>query len=202
MQINKRISSMKTISRASTLTLGLAMLATVFTSNAIAGCGSYDPTTKTFFSQTVAHAEEPETQSDDRHPSGSRSIAGMWKISFTATDGSGYSDFGYTQWHSDGTEFLNSGARAPSTQNFCLGVWEETGKSTYKLNHFALSYDASSGDLNGKVRIVENVSLEPGGDKYSGTFLIEVFDPTGTTVEAHFEGKVSATRITINTSTP
>lgn len=84
----------------------------------------------------------------------------------------------------------------------CLGVWEQTGQSTYTLNHFALSYDASSGDLNGKVRIVENVSLESGGDKYSGTFLIEVFDPTGTTVGAHFEGKVSARRITINTSRP
>src|SRR5580704_2977875 len=30
--------------------------------------------------------------------------------------------FGYAQFHSDGTEFYNSGGFAPATQNYCLGV--------------------------------------------------------------------------------
>jgi hypothetical protein len=126
----------------------------------------------------------------------------MWKVSFTATDGSGFADFGYSQWHSDGTEFLNSGSRAPATQNYCLGVWQKTGDRTYKLNHFALSYDFTTGMLNGKVNIRETVTLDPGGNKYSGTFVITVYDPTGATVVAHFEGNIAATRITVDTVTP
>jgi hypothetical protein len=47
---------------------------------------------------------------------------------------------GFSQWHSDGTEILNS-SRPPATSNFCLGVWEKTGPFAYKLNHFALSSD-------------------------------------------------------------
>jgi hypothetical protein len=46
-------------------------------------------------------------------------------------------DSGYVQWHSDGTEIMNSG-RPPQNGDFCLGVWEKTGRSRYKLNHFAL----------------------------------------------------------------
>jgi hypothetical protein len=202
MQNYKSLSLIKATRRANSFVFGVALVAATFSSSAIAGCGSYDPGTKSFYSQNSPSAGAQETLSDDRHPSGSQSIVGMWKVTFTATDGSGYSDFGYSQWHVDGTEFLNSGSRAPSTQNFCLGVWEQTGKSNYKLNHFALSYDAVSGTLNGKVRIMEKVSLGASGDAYSGTFLIQVFDPTGTTEVAHFEGKVSATRVTVDTSTP
>jgi hypothetical protein len=39
-------------------------------------------------------------------------------------------------WHSDYTEIMNSG-RPPQDGDFCLGVWEQVGKSKYKLNHFA-----------------------------------------------------------------
>jgi len=202
MQTHKPMSLIAMLSRAGSFTVGMALLAAACSSNAMAGCGSYDPSSHSLYSQNSAFAGTQETPADDQHAGGSHSIVGMWKLTFTATDGSGYSDFGYSQWHSDGTEFLNSGSRAPSTQNYCLGVWEQTGKSSYKLNHFALSYDAVSGDLNGKVRITENVSLGVGGDTYSGTFLIQVFDPTGTTEEVHFAGKISATRVTVDTSTP
>jgi hypothetical protein len=143
-----------------------------------------------------------DQSSESNSPSSSNSIVGMWKVSFTATDGSGFTDFGYSQWHSDGTELLNSGSRAPATQNYCLGVWRKTGDRTYKLNHFALSYDFTTGVLNGKVNIREQVTLGPHGHRYSGTFTINVYDPTGTTVVAHIVGNIVATRITVDTSTP
>jgi hypothetical protein len=67
-------------------------------------------------------------------------VVGKWKVQFLVNGG--VFDFGYRQWHGDGTEILNSDARAPSTENFALGVWKKTGDNTNKLNHFALSYDA------------------------------------------------------------
>jgi hypothetical protein len=64
-------------------------------------------------------------------------IVGMWNIQFVSQGNTAHNppipdgaqiDFGYSQWHSDGTEFMNSGGHAPATQNFCLGVWVRTLK--------------------------------------------------------------------------
>ena len=111
-------------------------------------------------------------------------------------------DFGYTQWHSDGTELLNSGGRAPATENFCMGVWVQTGRYTYQLSHFALSYDATTGLLNGRVNILETVTLSPGGTLFSGTFAITSYDTNGNKVGTTLTGQVTATRVTVDTTTP
>lgn len=129
----------------------------------------------------------------------SHSIVGMWSFKFVS-HGS-LVDFGYVQWHSDGTEIMNSGGRAPATENFCLGVWERTSPFTYKLNHIALSYDQSSGKLNGKVRIQEDVVLDPRGENYSGPFTLDVYDPNTGAALQHVSGRVIAKRVTVN-STP
>ncbi len=63
---------------------------------------------------------------------------GLWKMDFE-DPADKYSDKGYSVWHSDHTEFLNS-PRPPSVGAVCQGVWEKVGHSTYKLNHFALGY--------------------------------------------------------------
>src|SRR5260370_42318683 len=96
----------------------------------------------------------------DSTPSGA-SIVGLWKVTFTA--GGTMVDWGYAQWHSDGTEIMNSGGRSPAAQNFCLGVWEETGPSSYKLNHVELSYDAATGPLNPIVTVREGVTVDHPG---------------------------------------
>jgi hypothetical protein len=139
------------------------------------------------------------------------SIVGMWSFQFisegntarypTIPDGA-LLDFGYTQWHSDGTELLNSGGRAPAAENFCMGTWVQTGRYTYHLNHFALSYDATTGLLNGKTNIAETVTLSPGGTLYSGTFTITNFDTNGNKVGTALTGQVTADRITVDTTTP
>jgi hypothetical protein len=141
---------------------------------------------------------------------GPASIVGMWKLELVSKGNTTHNppipdgallDFGYSQWHVDGTEILNSGGRAPATENFCLGVWQKTGRTTYLLNHFALSYDAATGRLNGKSLIREDVTLSPGGTMYAGTFTIDVFDPTGSHVD-HVEGEVNAERVTVDTTAP
>jgi hypothetical protein len=114
-------------------------------------------------------------------------IIGMWHVKLTARSVSGAPipvgteiDAGFQQWHSDGTEMLNSG-RPAANSNFCMGVWEQVGPRTFKLNHFAISYtqgpapDAQSGPTNtlvGPTSIVEEVTVSANGNTYTGTFTI------------------------------
>jgi hypothetical protein len=133
-----------------------------------------------------------EKDSDDR-------IVGFWKVKFFVVDEDGKAsviDNGFAQWHSDGTEIMNS-SRPPATGNFCLGVWKKSGRSSYKLNHFALSYDLD-GNFIGPARIYEEVTLDHSGNHYDGTFTIEQYDPSGNLL-AHIAGQVTATRITVDT---
>jgi hypothetical protein len=115
-------------------------------------------------------------------------IVGFWKFSFTAKgntngipDGTPI-DQGYVQWHGDGTELMNS-FRAPTTGQFCMGVWEQVGHSSYKLNHFALGWNfdadapvtgAGTGGATfaGTTNIREEVWLDDSGDSYTGTFTL------------------------------
>jgi hypothetical protein len=155
-------------------------------------------------SSRSASAEDPEKAA----PAGSNgSIVGMWKIQFISQGNSSHTppipdgaqiDFGYTQLHSDGTELLNSGTHAPATQNFCMGVWGQTGSHTYELNHFALSYNGITGTLSNYVNVREQLTLSPSGDSYSGTFTIDVYDTNQNHVD-HVAGKITATRVTVDT---
>lgn len=129
---------------------------------------------------------------------GGPAIVGMWSVTFQA--GGQTIDFGYQVWHDDGTEFMNSGGRAPVTQNFCLGVWQQNGPFSYRLNHFALSYD-TSGNFNGRVNIREDVVVDPRGNTYSGPFTIDVYDPKTDKIVNHVGGRIVGQRVTIN-STP
>jgi hypothetical protein len=127
-------------------------------------------------------------------------IVGLWKVKFVSKGNTAIGipdgapiDEGYATWHSDGTEIMNSG-RAPITGNFCMGVWKKTGRSSYKLNHFALSWDPTGTTLIGPANIKEEVVLDS-ENSYSGTFTIDQFDTEGHLL-AHISGLVSAQRIT------
>jgi hypothetical protein len=48
------------------------------------------------------------------------------------------------------------------------------------------------------VNIKEDVTLDPSGTSYSGTFTIDVYDPNGTTVVARQSGQVTAQRVPAN----
>jgi hypothetical protein len=149
-----------------------------------------------------AHNDQ-DSEGDSNQPA----IVGLWKFSFTAaTPFSGPFDAGYVQWHSDGTELMNSG-RAPTTGSFCMGVWKQTGHSTYKLNHFALAwaFDASTpstgpgtggADFVGPANIREEITVDHSGNSYQGNFILIQYEADGTTVAATITGTVTATRIT------
>jgi hypothetical protein len=149
-----------------------------------------------------AHNDQ-DSDGDSNQPA----IVGLWKFAFTAaTPFTGPFDAGYVQWHSDGTELMNSG-RAPTTGSFCMGVWKQTGRFTYKLNHVALSwaFDASTpatapgtggADFVGPANIREEIIVDRSGNSYKGNFILIQYEADGTTMAATITGTVKATRIT------
>lgn len=147
---------------------------------------------------------------DDRHSGG---IVGTWRFNFVS-DGNAYPnpipygvpiDFGTQQWHSDGTEFIISGGRAPSSGDVCMGVWEQTGPRTYQMKHVALAYlssdttpAASPATFLGPAIMHEKVVLSGSGKSFEGTFTIDQYAKDETTLIEHVSGRVTATRFTLD----
>lgn len=185
-------------------------------STAFAGCGDLASLQPPFqFVQSASVAPQTRTQTaSSGFENPLTTVAnpiGMWNIQFISQGNGSHTppipdgalvDFGYNLWHSDGTEMLNSGAHAPATQNFCMGVWVRTGMFTYQVNHFALSYNSSTGALANKVNIREQITLDPSGNELSGTFTINIFDSTGTQQVDHIVGNITATRVTVDQTQP
>jgi len=178
--------------------LAIALHGTVFVSKATAQCG-YSQWNATDALQPLSSQEALSRTAENEGSEGQ--IVGFWKFKFLSQGTTGIPDGavidnGFTQWHSDGTEITNS-LRPPSTGNFCLGVFQQTGSSSYALNHFALGWDLS-GNFIGPVQIREKVTLNHSASQYEGTFTIDQFDLAGH-VLAHVQGQVTGTRITVNT---
>jgi hypothetical protein len=203
---------MKSIYRAMTMTLGAGILVTMFVSKAHAGCGDLSNLNGPFvLAQPNSHLRSAGASADAEtalaRGSSSASIVGMWNVQFVSQGNTGHSpsipdgaiiDFGFNQLHSDGTELLNSGGHAPATENFCMGVWGQTGFLTYEVNHFALSYDASTAVLANVVNIREQATMSPSGESYSGTFTLTIYDTKGNQVD-QIGGTITATRVTVDT---
>jgi len=130
-------------------------------------------------------------------------IAGFWRVTYVSKgspslpDGTVLLD-GFQQWHSDRTE-IHDDAQAPAAQgNVCFGVWEKTGRSHYRLNHFYLASDPTNDSLQGRTQIREEIDLDRSGDEHFGTFTIDGYDLKGNLV-FHAQGTVHATRVTVKT---
>jgi hypothetical protein len=131
-------------------------------------------------------------------------IVGFWHVKFiskgsgaVASDGAEI-DAGYSQWHSDHTEIMNSAGRSPLIGDFCLGVWKQVGERTYKLNHFAAGWDSNAMNLIGPANIQETVTVDRDGDSFKGTFTIDQYTEAGNRA-VHLQGIITATRITVST---
>ncbi len=132
---------MKSMSRVMIATACAAIFGAFFVPRASAGCGGPDNLQGPFnFEQHLdARNATPQIAAESAYDGTDATIVGMWKVQFISMgntdrnppipDGASI-DFGYVQWHSDGTEMMNSGTHAPSTQNFCMGVWRRNGFAT------------------------------------------------------------------------
>jgi hypothetical protein len=151
------------------------------------------------------------TAAKDDEDMDSAPIVGFWHVKFTSKGSGGgipdgtEVDAGYSQWHSDGTELMNSGSHAPITGNFCMGVWTMVGPHQYQLNHFAIAWDDTGSSLVGPVRLQELITLAPNGQSFSGTFAIDPYVESPTpneplTPTIHIQGTIAGSRINVNTS--
>jgi hypothetical protein len=133
------------------------------------------------------------------------SIVGMWHVVFT---GESMNDGPYVLpepfdnsvvvWHRDGTEIMNS-SRPAQDGNFCLGVWKQTGKRQYFLNHIPWQGNDPTGNPQGGAQILEKITLSQDGNKYAGTFSFQAYDINGNPT-LMITGGLKATRITPSTS--
>jgi hypothetical protein len=146
---------------------------------------------------------------DDDSPS----VVGLWHVVFTAHTMNGAAipsdaypviDNALVAFHSDKTEIMES-ARPPQDGNFCLGVWEKTGRSTYYVNHLPwLGNDTANapsgiGNPTAGAQITERVTLSEDGNGYSGSFTLVAYN-LDETKAVTFTGVLAATRITTSTS--
>jgi predicted small lipoprotein YifL len=202
---------MKTISRAITMSLSAGIFVTLFVSNAFASCGDLNLRGPFEFPEHAAGARilaaaATEKASDDSPTTAS--IVGLWKVQLISKGNTSHNpsipdgallDFGFTQWHSDGTEIQNS-AGVPGG-GFCLGTWVQTGFLGFELNHFPIAFDPTTGKVANYINLREQVTLSPDGTFYVGTFTENIYDPTGQQVD-HLAGTTQGERITVDSSYP
>ena len=211
---------MRLIYRAVTAMVGVIVLGTSFASTASAGCTDPTPlpkrpslSTAPLLAPSPGSARLVRASGGDSLSDNNPSIVGMWHFTFASIgnnvppflipDGATLDD-GYAQWHSDGTEIMNS-SRDPATSSFCLGVWESAGGRTYKLNHLALSWDntgafcqpqpGATSCMVGRANIRETITVDPHGDTYAGTVTIDQYDIAGKLM-FRLRGHVTAQRVT------
>jgi len=198
------------------MAVGTAIFSAIFASSAAAGCGDLSSLQGPFqlvdprleaqaFVQRVVNADFNE-----RGGPPNASITGMWQFRMISKGNTGHIpsipdgaliDFGYHQWHSDGTEVVNSGGHSPASANWCMGVWSQTGFLTYKINHFPIAYNPTTGEIANYINFRAQITLSPGGDSYSGTFTLDVYDPMGNHVD-YLAGNIVAKRITVDSTIP
>jgi hypothetical protein len=199
---------------------GALLLALLIVPSSHAQCGGLRQTAPADWHPQLGQARLLRTALTNRndYDDDGVSIVGFWHVKFISdgiTTGipagvihkGDEIDAGYSAWHSDGTEVMNSGGRAPNTGDFCLGVWEKTGQRRYLLNHFAAAWDPTKGEIGpagpageliGPANIREEVTLAPNGESFSGSFTIDNYDESNTLL-SHLEGKITGTRIGVNT---
>jgi hypothetical protein len=203
---------MKTMFGTLKAAFGVALLTTVFASLASAQCVNVDVSKKgasmlrkqswtggfghTMF-KLAGYSDTEELPTLDQDP-----IVGFWRVDLISEGNAGIPDgtvldAGFSQWHSDKTEILNS-SRAPDTQSFCLGVWEKVATSKYKLNHFPLSWNPDE-TLLGPANIREELTLSADHNSFVGTFTLDQYNTGGNNL-VHLTGQVKAKRITVNTT--
>jgi hypothetical protein len=140
---------------------------------------------------------------DDRDRDHFPSIVGLWRFRFSPALGG---DFGTVIWHEDGTEIMISAARDPAAGDVCMGVWKQTGRYTYELNHIAMGHDGPPGGppsptFTNTVHLREHIRLDPSGNSYTGRIdaTISAANPANpfdeSNVIAQVSGAIAATRV-------
>jgi len=124
-------------------------------------------------------------------PAPEPSIAGYWYVQFRASGQ--LIDDGFDVWQADGSEILND-TPAPASGNICVGIWQRTDTLTYTLKHPSWVFDDAGVNLTGIAIIRETVKLDSGGNSFTGTATLDLYDLSGNLMDEE-TSQVSAARI-------
>ena len=176
--------------------IGLCAASLLFNLQASAQCGAVAKHVSYPMAQNAGHFQLAGAAQDSGEPA-LDPIVGLWKMDFE-DQAAKYSDRGYSVWHSDHTEFMNS-TRTPAVGAVCQGVWTKVSGSTYRLNHFALGY-ADGVNLTSVYQFQLLVTMNGSGNGFYGTFSIEAFNPKTHAPQGTLKGTVTGERVTIDTT--
>jgi hypothetical protein len=165
----------------------------VFASSASAQCGPQLKNKQPALAFSIQGKENRVTEQKESIESGEAPrIVGLWDVQFLV-DGQ-VVDEGFDQYHSDGTEVLND-TPPPAAGSVCLGVYVKTGKRSIKLKHPSWIYDATNTTVIGRATILENITLDPSGNSFTGTFILQLRDLMGNPLAPDAPGQLKGDRI-------
>jgi hypothetical protein len=205
------------------LVLGIGTIGAILALPAL-GCGIYYPATvpngreksAQEHAATALSASQSVLLARAGSADSSQGVVGTWRITMVS-DGSAQPapipagavvDFGTVQLHSDGTELMISGGRAPSTGDACMGAWEQTGARTYEVKHIALAWissdtpppvgPASPAMFLGPAIFHESITLDHARNSFTGTFTLDQYGSDETTLLEHIGGTMTGTRFAVD----
>lgn len=194
-----RIAKSETMTALAVVTLGMLLASTAH------ACGSQEQKGGLLSSRLLTAgiaSLKPSTIDDlaSAQDAATVSIVGLWNVTLFAGNSSDVYDELLEQWHSDGTELANDTAVSPSLENICLGVWKQTGPRTVKLRHIGWNFN-SDGTFAGTFLLVAGITLDAGGNTYTGTYTADSFDTAGKVIaDLHAEGLLKGTRFEVDPS--
>jgi hypothetical protein len=171
--------------------LAMTIMATVFAQGASAACG------KQLLSRLAAAvpgaplhepSSSPAFRSDE---SSNGAITGLWLTNVIL--GGQVIIQSFESFTGEGLEFLNDNG-SPLEGNVCFGVWSATGRNTIRVYHPSWNYDAG-GNLIGTVVIKEQITLDPGGNTFKGTVVVDTFDLNGHPSAPELKAQIAGMRI-------
>ena len=138
-------------------------------------------------------------------------IVGQWQVLMTAFPGTNDEfifDFGFQQFHSDGTELMISGGVPPTIGNVCIGAWERGPGGAIVLRHMTWNWAGTEvlGDLpTGYFLLEVTIRTNSQGTAYAGTWRAASYDlgtgPLGSggppQPNSSFEGTLRAVKVTV-----
>ena len=183
------------------LAVGMAAVATMLAPGANAGCGK-QLTSKLAALPAAEQAASEQVESraitamarPEDTPLFALSGVGLWAVNVTLSGQVIYQAF--ESFTIDGLEFLNDNG-SPLEGNVCFGAWTASSRNTIKVYHPSWSYDMN-GNLIGTVVIKEQISLDPGGNSFKGTVVVDSYDLNGKVSGPELQAQVSGKRITAN----
>jgi hypothetical protein len=144
---------------------------------------------------------------------GSGPITGLWQnvfLAFPNTQDEFIFDFGFQQFHTDGTELMISGGVPPTIGNVCIGVWERGAGGVITLRHVTWNWagDEVLGDPpTGYFHLIVVLRTNDQGTAYTGTWRAASYDlgagplhggPDVPQPGTDFSGGIQGVRIGVN----